>query len=66
MDYGDLANSQQKRTDSQSVDHRLDHEAAKSLVAPDLRTIIAVWETLPQDVRKMIVGVVKLTPKMAQ
>ena len=30
---------------------------------PDLQFIIDAWSTLPVDVRKMIVGVVKLTPR---
>ena len=47
------------------------HSAAKPCVTSpktppenaDLAAVVTAWPTLPADVRKMIVGVVKLTPK---
>ncbi len=32
---------------------------------PELQAVVLAWPALPPDVRKMIVGVVRLTPKTA-
>jgi hypothetical protein len=45
-------------------------KAAPTLCPPmiadaDLRAVVDAWPDLPADVRKMIAGVVKLTPKVA-
>jgi len=37
-----------------------------SIFDTELQAIVDAWPTLPADVRKMIVGVVKLTPKAAR
>ena len=65
VDYGESAKTPGKSSISDGADHRLDHGGAKTPLDPDLQAIVAAWDTLPQDVRKMIVGVVKLTPKAA-
>ena len=39
------------------------HGAPHGAIDPDLAAIIDAWPTLPADVRKMICGVVRLTPK---
>ncbi len=65
MDYGESTKTRGNSNISEGADHQLDHGGAKPPLDPDLQAIVEAWNALPLDVRKMIVGVVTLTPKAA-
>jgi hypothetical protein len=65
--HGESANSQGNPQDLIAKGSKSGSSSSdSSIFDTELQAIVDAWPTLPADVRKMIVGVVKLTPKGAQ